>query len=32
MQFRVYDGNPPIEVNQAEEANIDAYLEELENM
>jgi phospholipid-binding lipoprotein MlaA len=32
MQFRVYDGNPPIEVNQAEEANIDAYLEELEKM
>ena len=32
MQFRVYDGNPPIEINQAEEASIDAYLEELEEM
>ena len=32
MQFKVYDGNPPIEVDQAEEENIDAYLEELEGM
>jgi phospholipid-binding lipoprotein MlaA len=32
MQYRVYDGNPPIEVNQAEEEDIDAYLEELEEM
>jgi phospholipid-binding lipoprotein MlaA len=32
MQYKVYDGNPPIEVNQAEEENIDAYLEELEGM
>ena len=32
MQYKVYDGNPPVEVNIEEEENIDAYLEELEGM
>lgn len=32
MQFKVYDGNPPIEVNESEEEDIDAYLEELEEI
>tara|TARA_R110000737_G_scaffold34013_2_gene52284 strand:+ start:1962 stop:2744 length:783 start_codon:yes stop_codon:yes gene_type:complete len=32
MQYKVYDGNPPVEVNQAEEENIDAYLEELNEL
>ena len=30
MQFRLYDGNPPIEVNEEEEAELDAYLDELD--
>ena len=29
-RFKLYDGNPPIEVNEDEEADLDAYLEELE--
>jgi len=32
MQYRVYDGNPPVEIDHAEEENIDAYLEELEGL
>lgn len=32
MKYKVYDGNPPIEVNQAEEEDIDAYLEELNDL
>ena len=32
MQYKVYDGNPPVEVNLEEEENIDAYLEELDGM
>ena len=32
MQYKVYDGNPPVEVNAEEEENIDAYLEELEGL
>ena len=32
MQYKVYDGNPPVEINQEEEANIDAYLEELQEI
>jgi phospholipid-binding lipoprotein MlaA len=32
MQYKVYDGNPPVEVNTEEEENIDAYLEELEGL
>lgn len=32
MQFKVYDGNPPIEVNEDEEEDIDAYLEELDEI
>lgn len=31
MRFKVYDGDPPIEINQEEEEDIDAYLDELEN-
>ena len=31
MEFKVHDGNPPVELDQAEEENIDAYLEELED-
>jgi phospholipid-binding lipoprotein MlaA len=30
MQFKVYDGNPPIEINDEEEEDLDAYLEELD--
>lgn len=29
-KFKLYDGNPPIEVDKKQEADIDAYLEELE--
>lgn len=32
MQYKVYDGNPPIEVNDEEEEDIDAYLEELDEI
>jgi phospholipid-binding lipoprotein MlaA len=32
MQYKVYDGNPPIEVNEDEEEDIDAYLEELDEL
>ena len=32
MKYKVYDGNPPVEVNAEEEENIDAYLEELEGL
>lgn len=30
MEFKVHDGNPPIEINQDEEDEIDAYLDELD--
>ncbi|REL26099.1 VacJ family lipoprotein [Thalassotalea euphylliae] len=30
MEYRVYDGNPPIKVNEDEEAELDAYLDELD--
>jgi phospholipid-binding lipoprotein MlaA len=30
MQFKVYDGHPPIEVNKKEEAELDSYLDELD--
>ncbi|WP_448213073.1 MlaA family lipoprotein [Colwellia sp. MEBiC06753] len=29
MQYKVYDGNPPIEVNEDEEAELESYLDEL---
>lgn len=32
MNYKVHDGNPPVEVNQAEEEDIDAYLEELNDL
>lgn len=32
MQFKVHDGNPPIEVNEEEEEDIDAYLDELDEL
>lgn len=32
MQFKVYDGNPPVEVNDEDEDDIDAYLEELDEI
>lgn len=32
MQYRVYDGNPPIEVNEEEDEDIDAYLDELDEI
>jgi len=31
MQYKVYDGNPPIEVNEEEEAELDAYLDEFDS-
>ncbi|NMP32939.1 VacJ family lipoprotein [Thalassotalea sp. M1531] len=31
MQYKVYDGNPPIEVDEDEEAELDAYLDEFED-
>jgi phospholipid-binding lipoprotein MlaA len=30
VRFKVYDGHPPIEVNNAEEAELESYLQELE--
>ncbi|MEW6983260.1 VacJ family lipoprotein [Colwelliaceae bacterium 6471] len=30
MKFKVYDGNPPIEINQEEEAELESFLEELD--
>ncbi len=30
MVYKVYDGNPPIEINEEEEAEIDAFLNEIE--
>lgn len=30
MQFKVYDGAPPIEVNEAEEAELESFLDELD--
>ena len=30
MQYRLHDGNPPIDVNEEEEAELDAYLDELD--
>lgn len=30
LKFKVYDGNPPIEVNAAEEAELEAYLDEID--
>lgn len=32
MRYRVYDGNPPIEINEEEEADIDAYLDEFDEL
>lgn len=32
MQYKLYDGNPPIVIDEAEEENIDAYLDEFEAM
>ncbi|SEK47964.1 phospholipid-binding lipoprotein MlaA [Colwellia chukchiensis] len=32
MRYKVYDGNPPIEVDASEEEDIDAYLEELDGL
>ena len=32
MDYRLYDGNPPIVIDQDQEAEIDALLEEFENM
>lgn len=32
MRYRVYDGNPPIEVNEEEEAELDAYLDEFDEL
>ena len=32
MQYKVYDGNPPIEINAEDEEDIDAYLEELDEL
>lgn len=31
MNYKVYDGNPPVIVDEDEEAEIDAYLDELDN-
>ncbi|WP_077339370.1 MlaA family lipoprotein [Pseudocolwellia agarivorans] len=30
LKFKVYDGNPPIEVNAADEAELEAYLDEID--
>lgn len=30
MEYRVYDGNPPIVVNEADEADLEAFLDEFE--
>jgi phospholipid-binding lipoprotein MlaA len=30
MEFKVFDGNPPVIIDEEEEADIDAYLDELE--
>ncbi|WP_328590770.1 MlaA family lipoprotein [Cognaticolwellia mytili] len=32
MQYKVYDGNPPIEVDAQEEDDIDSYLDELDEL
>jgi len=32
MRYKVYDGNPPIEINEAEEAELDSYLDELDEL
>ena len=31
MRFKVYDGNPPIEVNESEEEDLEAYLDEIDD-
>jgi phospholipid-binding lipoprotein MlaA len=31
MQYKVHDGNPPIEVNEDEEAELDAFMDEFED-
>ena len=31
MNYKLYDGNPPVEVNKAEEAAIDAFMDEFDN-
>jgi hypothetical protein len=30
MKFKVYDGNPPIEVDKQEEADIEQYMSEID--
>lgn len=30
MEFKVYDGNPPIEINKKEEAELQSYLDEID--
>lgn len=30
MEYKVYDGNPPIEIDEEAEAEIDAFLDELD--
>lgn len=30
MKFKVYDGNPPVEIDEDEEAELDAYLDEFD--
>lgn len=32
VAFRVYDGNPPVEVNDEEEAELDEYLDEFDDL
>ena len=32
MRYKVFDGNPPVEVNEEEEAELDAYLDELDEI
>ncbi len=30
MEYKVYDGNPPIEINEEEEADLEAFLDEMD--
>ena len=32
MKYKVYDGNPPVEINEEEEAELDSYLDELDEL
>lgn len=32
MVYKVYDGNPPLKINEEEEAEIDAFLDELDDL